>query len=142
MSTPRSPFPPATDAPGTAPSPAPAAPAPDLAAQLAAATAELAGYKAGLAAGRAAGYTPVPPIAPSDAGAPISMYDGDGRPTGHPLSWPLEYCQRMGPGKYREAVDEFERTAGGSTSLKFFERRAAAGEERRELFRARGAGRK
>ena len=79
----------------------------------------------------------IPPIAPSDAGAPVSTHVGDGRPTGHPLSWPLDMVGKMKPGEYRAAIQEFEKGAGGSPAMEFFDKRAAAAEERRAASRKR-----
>lgn len=73
-----------------------------------------------------------PPKAPSDTGAPVTVQSNDGRPQGHPLSWPLEIVAKMKPEEYRGAIKEFEDKGGGSSVMKYFDERRRAAEERRK----------
>ena len=75
---------------------------------------------------------PVPPRAPSDTGPPVSVLTADGKPQGHPLSWPIELVTKMKPEEYRTAIKEFEDKGGSSSVNKYFDERRRAAEERRK----------
>mgnify|MGYP001570694529 FL=1 len=75
----------------------------------------------------------VPPIAPSDTGPPVSTHSVDGKPQGHPLTWPMELVGKMKPEEYRAAIREFEDRSGRSSSVKkFFDARQQAQDARRK----------
>ena len=73
----------------------------------------------------------VPPKAPSDTGQPVSATASDGKPTGHPLQWPVDLISKMTPEAYRAAIRDYESHGAGSTAKTYFAARRAAAEERR-----------
>lgn len=72
-----------------------------------------------------------PPRAPSDTGPPVSVHSSDGRPQGHPMSWPIELVTKMKPEEYRNAIRDFEEGASTNRVARVFRERIAAAEARK-----------